>query len=54
MKTVDTCLEIRRLETIYRTFLKMNNPQRKRTLEFMISRFNQDIKSKKNEKATRN
>ncbi len=41
------CLELRRFETIYKTFLKMNNDERKRTLEFMISRFNQDIKKQK-------
>lgn len=44
------CLELRRFETIYRTFLKMSNPERNRSLDFMISRFNQDLKQKTNEK----
>ena len=45
-----TCLELRRFETIYLTFLKMNNDERRRSLEFMISRFNQDLKQNKNGK----
>ena len=42
--------ELRRLEVIYRTFTKMNNEQRSRTLDFMISRYNQDLKPKKKAK----
>ena len=41
-------LEIRRFESIYKTFLKMNTEQRERALNFMISKFHQD-KNKKNE-----
>ncbi len=44
------CLELRRFETIYRTFVKMTDDERKRSLEFMISRFNQDLTKKQNEK----
>ena len=36
-------LEIRRFETIYKTFLKMDNAQRKRALVLMISKFNNDL-----------
>lgn len=47
-KTKLPCLELRRFEIIYRTFLKMNDAERSRSLEFMISRFNQDLKQNKN------
>jgi len=47
-KTKLQCLELRRFEIIYRTFLKMNDAERSRSLEFMISRFNQDLKQNKN------
>jgi hypothetical protein len=49
-KTKMPCLELRRFETIYRTFLKMSDAERSRSLDFMISRFNQDLKQNKNGK----
>lgn len=39
--------ELRRLETIYRTFVKMNSDQRKRVLEFMLSKYHEDVKKEK-------
>lgn len=46
MKKKTGDLELRRLETIYKTFVKMDNKERKRVLDFMISRFYQDLKTK--------
>jgi len=38
--------ELRQFETIYRTFKKMDDKQRSRTLDFLISKYNSDLKNK--------
>lgn len=37
------CLELIRLESIYRTFVKMNHEERLRTINFISSRYIDDI-----------
>lgn len=46
-KNISPDLELRRLETIFNTFVKMKKEERERVLKYLLSRFNQDVKKYK-------